>query len=231
MAENSGRTILLVEDDEDMRALVAAGLRDTPYHLIAAADGEEGLARLASDRPDLVLLDVFLGKDSIDGLEVCRRMRAQSRIPIIFLTTRGDEVDQVIGLMAGADDYVTKPVAPRLLEARIDAVLRRAEDVPADGGAVLERAGMRIDLAARTVTVGGTDVPLTRTEFDLLAALAERPGWVLSRDSLVETVWGGWYGSDEHLDVHMSRLRKKVLAVGGPRVGHAVRGVGFRLTA
>ena len=222
--------ILVVDDDPHMRGLERAALEDHGYAVSEAATGEEAVATCRSESPTLVVLDVGLGDDSVDGFETCRRIRRFSDVPVVLLTARSDDIDQVAGLSIGADDYLTKPVAPRVLVAHVEAILRRESGPPeGDRGVVYETPGLRIDMQARTVTVGATDVELTRIQFDLLAALAERPSRVLTREQLIERAWGNWYGADHHLDVHLSRLRARILAAGGPRVGCAVRGVGFRL--
>lgn len=189
------------------------------------------MAQLHAQAPDLVLLDISLGPNSIDGLEVCRRIRRDSDAPVIFLTTHGEDIDQVLGFSMGADDYLTKPVNHRILLARIAAVLRRQEGGRASEPTSFARDDIQVDLIARSVTVKGNPVDLTRIQFDLLAALAEQPQRVLTREQLVERVWGGWFGTDHHLDVHLSRLRQRISKAGGPRIAHAVRGVGFRFTA
>lgn len=227
----TGQLILLVEDDPDLRELVSLTLTSSGYRTVTAAEGETALAQLHAQAPDLVLLDISLGPNSIDGLEVCRRIRRDSDAPVIFLTTHGEDIDQVIGFSMGADDYLTKPVNHRILLARIAAVLRRRDGARASEPTQFARDDILIDLVSRSVTVKDAQVDLTRIQFDLLAALAEQPQRVLTREQLVERVWGGWFGTDHHLDVHLSRLRQRIAQAGGPRVAHAVRGVGFRFTA
>lgn len=224
--------ILVVEDDPDLRELMRVTLTNSGHRTVEAADGETALQKFHTHAPNLVLLDISLGAHTIDGLEVCRRIRRDSDVPVVFLTTNGEDIDQIIGFSTGADDYLTKPVNHRLLLARIAAILRRHDG---DGRSAeptrLSPQGVDIDLSARTVTVKEEVVGLTRIQFDLLAALAENPTRVLTREQLVERVWGDWYGNDHHLDVHLSRLRQRITASDGPRVAHAVRGVGFRFTA
>lgn len=222
--------VLIVDDDPDVRELYSVALSEAGFDILQAADGVGAIAAYHANSPDLVLLDIGLGAGSIDGLEVCRRLRAVTDTPIVLLTSRDEEIDQLTGLHVGADDYLTKTISLRLLTAKVAAVLRRS----ALGGgnnppAALAADGLRIDLEGRTVSFDGKPVSLTRIEFDLLAALAENPGRVLTREQLVERVWGDWFGDDHHLDVHLSRLRAKVKSAGGPRLAHAVRGVGFRL--
>lgn len=223
--------ILIVEDDKDLRDLMTIALNGAGYRTITAATGEAALDLYHAQAPNLVVLDVNLGPKSIDGFEVCRRIRRHSDTPIMFLTTQSDEIDQLIGLTSGADNYVAKPISPRLLLAHVTALLRRAEtEQRVAEPSQLELDGVDIDLEARTVRVGGQNVDLTKIQFDLLAALAENPKRVLTREQLVERVWGDWYGDDHHLDVHLSRLRQRITEAGGPRVGHSVRGVGFRFS-
>lgn len=228
----AGQRILIVDDYVNVRALYAAALTESGYSIIEAQDGQAAIDAYHANAPDLVLLDVGLGPGTIDGLEVCRRLRRVSDTPIVLLTGRADEVDQLMGLYVGADDYLIKPISTRLLAAKVAAVLRRGKSEAADAGPqVLGSEDLLIDLRSRTVTVHGNPVDLTKTQFDLLAALAENPSRVLTRDQLVERVWGDWFGTDHHLDVHISQLRAKVQAAGGPRVAHVVRGVGFKLRA
>ncbi len=224
--------VLVVEDDPDLRELMTVTLTNSGYRTVEASDGESALAKFHAHAPQLVLLDISLGPHTIDGLEVCRRIRRDSDVPVVFLTTHGEDIDQIIGFSTGADDYLTKPVNHRLLLARIAAVLRRQEG-PGRATEItrMGQDGIDIDLSARTVTVNDQPVDLTRIQFDLLAALAENPTRVLTREQLIERVWGDWYGADHHLDVHLSRLRQRISAPGGPRVAHAVRGVGFRFSA
>jgi len=223
--------ILLVEDDPDLRELVSLTLNGAGYRAITARDGETALALFHAQSPDLVLLDISLGPDSIDGLEVCRRIRRSSETPVVFLTSHGEDIDEIIGFSNGADDYLTKPVNHRVLLARIAAILRRRGTIDRESAPTqLVHDGLTIDLTGRSVSVNGELVDLTRIQFDLLASLAEQPRRVLTREQLVERVWGGWFGTDHHLDVHLSRLRQRIGQAGGPRVAHAVRGVGFRFT-
>ena len=223
--------VLIVEDEPDIRDLLAFHLEREGYHVTKCRSGEEAVRLSQTAPPDLVLLDVMLPE--MDGLEVCRRLRRDPRtqaVPIVMLTARGDEVDRVLGLELGADDYVVKPFSPRELVARVRAVLRRAR--PAPGTAPLAIGGLRIDAAAHTVTVDGAPVSLTRREFDLLRALAEASGRVLSREFLLENVWGYAAAGEiesRTVDVHVRRLRQK-LGAEGRRIG-TVTGVGYRLEA
>jgi DNA-binding response OmpR family regulator len=217
---------LVIEDAPDMRLIATRLLRTKGFEVAEAEDGERGLALARELDPDLILLDLSLPR--LDGLEVCRRLRDFSDAYIVIVTGREDELDKIEGLTVGADDYVTKPYSPRELAARIHAMLRRprtAIEHPATARLV---GNLSIDVGARAVKVGDEPVALTRTEFELLAALSERPGGVLSRETLLERVWGpNWFGDAHVVDVHISNLRRKISAARG-RV-QTVRGVGFRL--
>jgi len=218
----TGRVHILVVEDEDAIAdPLVAGLRREGYDVSRVATGESAL-----DAPpaDLVLLDLRL--PDIDGLDVCRRLRERSRVPIIALTARGEEADRVAGLELGADDYVVKPYGLRELIARIRAVMRRAAASDGAGGPL--RVGeLEVDERARRATLGGRELELTPKEFELLAALARDPGAAVSRRRLLEEVWETtWYGSAKTIDVHVAALRRKL---GDPGWIETVRGVGFRL--
>lgn len=230
--------ILLVEDDPSIREVTALGLRAAGFTVLTAADGADGLARWREDRPDLVLLDVMLPR--LDGLEVCRAIRHEATTPIVMLTARGDTLDVVVGLEAGADDYVRKPFEMPELVARLRAALRRRHVELADdphtaaGGAgnahLLALGPLRIDLAGRSVDLAGRAIPLTRTEFDLLVVLARSPGQVLTREQLLDHVWGYDYLGDSRLvDVALGRLRAKVeVDPADPELLLTVRGVGYK---
>jgi DNA-binding response OmpR family regulator len=217
---------LVIEDAPEMRLLATQLLEQNGFEVAAAPDGEQGLALAEEQRPDLVLLDLTL--PGLDGLEVCRRLRAFSDAYIVIVTGREDELDKVEGLTVGADDYVTKPYSPRELHARIQAMLRRPR-MPVTGTLAVRAIGqISLDVDARTVAVAGEPVDLTRTEFDLLAALSERPGAVLAREALLRRVWGpNWFGDAHVVDVHVSNLRRKLGAAG--KQVQTARGVGFRL--
>jgi phosphate regulon transcriptional regulator PhoB len=220
--------VLIVEDEQDIRDLLVFHLEREGYHVTQCRSGAEALRLARAGPPDLVLLDLMLPE--MDGLEVCRRLRqdpASQGLPIVMLTARRDEVDRVLGLELGADDYVVKPFSPRELVARIRAVLRRAR--PAVGTAPLVIGRLAIDAAAHQVTVDGVTVSLTRREFDLLRALAEARGRVLSREYLLDHVWGYTAAGEiesRTVDVHVRRLRQK-LGPEGQRIG-TVTGVGYR---
>jgi two-component system response regulator MtrA len=221
--------ILLVEDDPSIREVTALGLRAAGFTVTTAADGLEGLERWRTDAPDLVLLDVMLPR--VDGLEVCRAIRRETMIPIVMLTARADTIDVVVGLESGADDYVRKPFEMPELVARLRAALRRrGRDADPAAEHVIALGPLRVDLAGRTVERDGREVPLTRTEFDLLADLASRPGQVFTRDVLLDHVWGYDYLGDSRLvDVAIGRLRAKVEAdPAEPVLILTVRGAGYK---
>jgi DNA-binding response OmpR family regulator len=212
--------LLVVEDEDAIAEPLVEGLVREGFAVERAATGE---AALAADEPDLILLDLRL--PDVDGLEVCRRLRERSRVPIIVVTARGEEVDRVVGLELGADDYVVKPYGLRELIARIRAVLRRTEPAPPAGPMRVD--GLEVDPRTRRATLDGADVALTPKEFDLLALLIADPGAAVSRERIFEEVWGTrWYGSPKTIDVHVASLRRKL---GGPGWIQTVRGVGFRI--
>jgi two-component system response regulator MtrA len=222
--------ILLVEDDPSIREVTAIGLRGAGFDVDTAVDGVAGLERWRQAQPDLVLLDVMLPR--LDGLEMCREIRRDSTVPIVMLTARGDTIDVVVGLEAGADDYVKKPFEMPELVARIRAALRsRRSGADAGAGATpLSLGPLTIDTAGRTVRRGEREIALTRTEFDLLVELAQRPGQVLTRDRLLDRVWGYDYLGDSRLvDVAVGRLRAKVERdPANPELLLTVRGSGYK---
>ena len=213
--------VLLVEDDDSIAEPLAKGLQREGFEVRRVATGGDALA---APKADLVLLDLVL--PDLDGYEVCRRLRARSDVPIIVITARGDEVDRVIGLELGADDYLVKPFGFRELVARIRAVARRRQPRTDDVRPV-QVGPLELDRRTRRVRMDGTEVTLTAKEFDLLALLAEDAGAVLTRQEILEAVWDAhWYGPTKTLDVHIASLRRKL---GDPAVIETVRGVGFRL--
>jgi two-component system response regulator MtrA len=219
--------ILLVEDDPSIREITAIGLTAAGFSVTSATDGVEGLERFRSDPFDLVLLDVMLPR--LDGYEVCRQIRRTSTIPVVMLTARADTMDVVIGLEAGADDYVRKPFEVPELIARIRAALRRA-GTGADGSPTLRLGPVEIDIAGRTVRRDAHELALTRTEFDLLVELVRHAGTVLSRDVLLDRVWGYDYLGDSRLvDVAIQRLRAKLETdPAAPALIQTVRGAGYK---
>ena len=217
-------TILVVDDEPNIADLVELYLRREGFRVVQAASGADALRSVADHRPRLIILDV--GLPDIDGLEVCRRLRQTSTIPVIFLTARDTEVDRVLGLELGADDYVTKPFSPAELVARVKAVLRRAE-ATAPTAEVVQVGGVTIDVGRREVRIDDTPVPFTTKEFELLRFLGERPGLALSRQQILDGVWGPeWFGDARTVDVHIAQVRKKVETA--VRID-TVRGVGYRL--
>ena len=218
-------TIVVVEDDANIADLVDIYLRREGFRVIQASDGETGLAAIDRERPRLAILDVGL-PGAIDGLEVCRRLRAKLPLPVLMLTARDGEIDRILGLELGADDYVTKPFSPRELVARVRAILRRA-DGPKGSPEILLAGAVEVDTARREARVGGVVVPLAAREVDLLQFLAANTGLALTRQQLLDGVWGaGWYGDERTVDVHVRQLRKKL----GPALPLAtVWGVGYRL--
>jgi DNA-binding response OmpR family regulator len=223
-------TILLVDDEETIQKLLTFPLERAGHRVVQARDGDEALERFRSEDVDLVVLDLMLPK--MDGLEVCRRMRAEaSAVPIIMLTARGDEVDKVLGLELGADDYITKPFSIREFMSRVRALLRRAQLPPASARTeVIETDGLRIDTARRLVAVRGAPVELTYLEFELLRTLAAQPGRVFSRRQLLDDLWGGAEFRDPRtIDVHVRHLREKIEQdPAEPEFIFTVRGVGYR---
>ena len=225
------RTILLIEDEEAISEPLAAALSREGFDTVVTGTAESGLELFDKRAPDLVLLDVMLPDG--DGRDVLRRIRETSRTPVVMLTARGEEMDRVLGLELGADDYVTKPFSAAELAARVRAVLRRTGETAARSEAVLEAGDVRMDLDTHEATLAGEPLELTVKEFDLLRVLLEHPGKLVKRNDLVHEVWDpAWFGSTKTLDVHISALRKKLGDdPAAPRYIHTVRGVGFRFEA
>jgi DNA-binding response OmpR family regulator len=229
-ANEASARILLVDDEHSVQTLLAYPLLKDGYEVISAHDGREALDRFAQQRFDLVVLDIMLPK--VDGIEVCRRLRSRSQVPIIMLTAKDDEIDKVLGLEMGADDYITKPFSVREFRSRVRATLRRSEMLRARGGgeAPIVAGQLEIDFERRAVAVRGQEVRLTYVEFEILAALASAPGRVLTREVLLEQVWGDSAFRDPRtIDVHIRHLREKIER--DPRQPEyllTVRGVGYR---
>lgn len=220
--------VLVVEDAREFREMIAEQLAREGFRVDSAADGSTAVKLARANGPDVVVLD--LGLPDVDGVEVCREIRTFSQAYIVMLTGRDDEVDKLVGLSVGADDYMTKPFSSRELVARVRAMLRRPR--PSSTGPSERRFGdLTIDPGAREVRVGGARLDLTRIEFDLLDTLSERPRLVFSRAQLLERIWGeNWYGDDHVVDVHVSSLRRKIGDdPQSPRYIRTVRGVGYRL--
>jgi DNA-binding response OmpR family regulator len=229
MADQSAR-ILLVDDEHAIQKLLTYPLRKEGYEVVPALDGREALDRFESEQFDLVVLDIMLPK--LDGVEVCRQLRTRSEVPIIMLTAKDDEVDKVLGLEMGADDYITKPFSVREFRSRVKAALRRSEmaRAPSPAGKPVGVGDLRIDFDRRTVTMRGEAVRLTYVEFEILAALATKPGHVYTREALLQQVWGdSRYRDPRTVDVHIRHLREKLERnPSEPEYLFTVRGVGYR---
>lgn len=222
----AGELILLVDDEPHIIELAKLYLERDGFRTIAANDGQSAIDRAAKDNPALMVLDLML--PLVDGYDVCRRVRAASDLPIIMVTARDEDIDKIIGLELGADDYMTKPFNPRELVARVKAILRRSERTPKNVATPLHLADMTIDPARREVTIKGKPVTLRSKEFDLLQTLGEHKSLVLTREKLLEIVWGfEFLGETRTVDVHISHLRK--LLVGSQISIETVTGVGYKL--
>lgn len=221
--------VLVVDDETSIVNIIAYNLKKEGYEVITAEDGETGLELALSENPDLVLLDIMMPK--MDGYEVCRKLREKSNVPIIMLTARADEVDKVIGLEMGADDYVTKPFGNRELIARVKAHLRRsaAKDIPTEGGSVQKFGDLTIDFDRYEVTKRNETINLTMREFELLTFLATQKGQIFNRETLLEKVWGyEYFGDVRAVDVTIRRLREKIEDdPGKPRYVITKRGIGY----
>ncbi|MDQ6750205.1 MAG: response regulator transcription factor [Actinomycetota bacterium] len=230
MADTTAR-ILLVDDEQSIQTLLSYPLRKDGYEVVHASDGREALARFAEEPFDLVVLDVMLPR--LDGLEVCRRLRARSAVPIIMLTAKSEEIDKVLGLELGADDYITKPFSMREFRSRVKAALRRAEMArPEDsnGESPLTAGDLHVDFAKRAVRMRGDEIKTTYVEFEILGALARNPGRVFTRDMLLQRMWGdAAYRDPRTVDVHIRHLREKIeYDAKEPQYIFTVRSVGYR---
>jgi two-component system, OmpR family, response regulator MtrA len=215
---------VVIEDDDAIGALVGAYLEQAGFEVVRECTGEGGLEAVERRQPRFVVLD--LGLPDVDGFELCRRLRGGGDVPILIVTARDEEADRIVGLELGADDYITKPFSPRELVARVRAILRRTEPARPDSG-VLQLDGLRVDLRSRSVTMDGSRVALRTLEFELLAELARHAGNVVTRDRLLDRVWGlSFAGGTRTVDVHIAQLRKKL---GRPELIQTVRGVGYRI--
>ena len=228
MANGSPR-ILLVDDEQSIQTLLSYPLRKDGYHVTSALDGNDALERFEQGRFDLVILDLMLPR--LDGVEVCRRLRSRSQVPIIMLTAKGSETDKVAGLEVGADDYITKPFSMREFRSRVKAALRRSRmSTEATEEDAIEAGELTVDFERRMVTLSGEEVQVTYVEFEILGALARSPGRVLTRETLLEHVWGDSdYRDPRTVDVHIRHLREKLESdPKQPEYLFTVRGVGYR---
>ncbi len=226
---NGSTRILLVDDEQSIQTLLSYPLRKDGYHVTSAQDGREALQRFDEARFDLVILDLMLPK--LDGVEVCRELRSRSQVPIIMLTAKGSETDKVAGLEVGADDYITKPFSMREFRSRVKAALRRSRmGGEPDGEETIDHGELQIDFGRRMVTLREEEVRVTYVEFEILGALARSPGRVLSRETLLEHVWGdSEYRDPRTVDVHIRHLREKLESdPKDPEFLFTVRGVGYR---
>lgn len=223
----ANETILVVDDEVNIVQLVRMYLEREGYQVVEAGDGEQALERVAGEKPALMVLDIMLPK--IDGFDVCREVRMNSDLPIIMLTARDDDIDKIVGLELGADDYLTKPFNPRELVARVKAILRRSQAQSVVDGKALQLGDVRIDPARREVQVAGSEVSMRTKEFDLLLALAQHRGMVLRREKILELVWGyDFFGQTRTVDVHVAHLRKRLAGSQSVRI-ETVTGIGYKL--
>lgn len=224
--QGTARRILLVDDEPSIQKMLVHALEREGFQVNAVGDGEAALESFGTYEPHLIILDIMLPK--IDGTEVCRRIRSQSDVPIIMLTAKDDEIDRVVGLELGADDYVTKPFAVRELVARVRAIMRRASVPAGQRQDELNYDSLKIHLPSRRVAVVGEEVDLTYTEFELLVTLASNPGRVFSRSTLLTRVWGDEFRDERTVDVHIRHLREKIERdPRNPEFIHTARGVGY----
>ena len=222
------RRILVADDDAHIRDVVEFALAKAGYEIACVADGQAALDAFGAAAPDLVVLDI--GMPRLDGLAVCREIRRSSNVPVLFLSARDEEIDRIVGLEIGADDYVTKPFSPRELVARVASILRRTGDVGVSDERVSAHGVLSLDTERRSVSVQGKNVELTEREFDLLALLIRRPGVVRTRDDVLDHAYGGaLHVSDRTIDSHVRNLRIKLRDAGCPDAVRTVRGVGFAL--
>ncbi len=217
---------LVVNEDAQLRALICESLRSSGYCVVQASSGFEALQAYHAHHPDLVITSFKTG--DMDGLELCRRLKSFGNVLVLFLTSHSAEMEQLLGFAAGADEYMLKPFYPKVLVARVQSMLRRSIGNPLTQ-TLMTVGPLSMDTEARTAVFEGTEVSLTRIEFDLLAALMESPRRVVPKHELIENVWGSWQGDGHTVESHLSRLRAKVKSAGGPSVGVAVRGVGYKL--
>lgn len=231
--DSMARTILIADDDPHIRQLLAFALAKAGLETCEANDGEETLAAVEAKRPDLLVLDINMPK--MDGLEVCRRLRAKGDLPILFLSSRDDEIDRVVGMELGADDYVVKPFSPREVVARVMAILRRASAkaaAPGDGATSIVHGKLALDLEGWHARWDGADIPLTVTEFGMLRVVASAPGRVFTRDMIIDQIHGpGFAITDRTIDSHIRNLRAKFAAVGGHDLISTRAGVGYSIGA
>ena len=231
-AKQERKTVLIVEDEDNLLAPLTYNLEREGYRVVTATDGGEGLELAREESPSLVILDIML--PTMDGIQVCRILRSESGVPILMLTAKGEELDKVLGLEMGADDYMTKPFSMRELIARVKAMLRRTELSPAStdgrGGGVITSGDLSIDVEARKVSLGGVSVKLKPKEFDLLALFAGNPGKAFTRDDILDGIWGGKDNIDRRtVDVHVRWIRQKLgEGDGAPRRIITIRGHGYR---
>ena len=224
--QGTARRILLVDDEPSIQKMLVHALEREGFQVNAVGDGEAALEAFGSYEPHLIILDIMLPK--LDGTEVCRRIRSQSDVPIIMLTAKDDEIDRVVGLELGADDYVTKPFAVRELVARVRAIMRRVSVPTGERQDELNYDSLKIHLPSRRVAVDDEDVDLTYTEFELLVTLASNPGRVFSRSTLLTRVWGDEFRDERTVDVHIRHLREKIERdPRNPEFIHTARGVGY----
>lgn len=222
------KTICVVDDNPDIRLFLRTALEAEGFQVHEASSGIEAISVLSKSPADLILLDLIMGQP--DGLEVCAEIRKTSSVPIIILTSKSDEIDEALCLSAGADDFITKPISPRILTLRVKAQLKRSVNSVSLKTKILISGSLKLDIEAREFSINGELLPLTRTEFEFLQLLMGNPRKVFSRREIMEAIdVSVEFSSDHLLDTHASRLRQKVKSAGGPRIIHAIRGVGFCL--